>query len=138
MEKMSVQVIDPKKYGRLLARALPSVIESEEEHARFLMEIEKLMDEGEARTAEETRLMTLLAHLVQEFEDRNYPIGGSSTPTSILNTLMEQRGLTHKDIWRLFGSKGIASEVINGKRAISKAHARTLSEFFHVPIDLFL
>src|SRR5260370_28189915 len=113
--KMSLLVIDPKRYGRLLARALPAVIDSKDEHARFLAEIEKLMDKGESRTAEETRLMTLLAHLVQEFEDRNYPIGSSSTPTSILHTLMEQRGLTHKDVWRLFGSKGIASEVINGK-----------------------
>jgi HTH-type transcriptional regulator/antitoxin HigA len=51
---------------------------------------------------------------------------------------MEQRSLTHKDVWRLFGSKGVASEVLNGKRAISKAHARSLAEFFHVDAGLFL
>ncbi len=30
----------------------------------------------------------------------------------------------------VFGSSGVASEVINGKRAISKAPAKKLAEFF--------
>lgn len=51
---------------------------------------------------------------------------------------MESRGLTHKDVWVLFGSKGVASEVLNGKRAISKTHARALAGFFHVSADLFI
>ncbi|GAC1403196.1 MAG: hypothetical protein NVSMB56_18160 [Pyrinomonadaceae bacterium] len=38
----------------------------------------------------------------------------------------------------LFGSKGRASEAINGKRAISKAQAKALAEFFHVSADLFI
>ena len=37
-----------------------------------------------------------------------------------------------------FGSKGIASEVLNGKRGISKTHARALADYFHVPADLFI
>lgn len=136
---MSVALaIDEKKYGKLLARALPSVLENEEEHARLLAETEKLIDKGDSRTPEEDRVLKLLAHLIQEFEDKRYPVGESSTPTSVLNSLMEQRSLTHKDVWRLFGSKGIASEVINGKRDISKAHAKALAEFFNVPVDLFL
>jgi HTH-type transcriptional regulator/antitoxin HigA len=38
----------------------------------------------------------------------------------------------------VFGSRGIASEVVNGKRAISKAQAKKLAALFHVPADLFL
>jgi antitoxin component HigA of HigAB toxin-antitoxin module len=30
---------------------------------------------------------------------------------------MEARNLTQKDLWKVFGSKGIASEVFHGKRA---------------------
>jgi len=56
----------------------------------------------------------------------------------MLRHLMEARSLTHKDVWPLFGSKGIASEVLNGKRAISKVQARKLAEFFHVSADLFI
>jgi antitoxin component HigA of HigAB toxin-antitoxin module len=31
-----------------------------------------------------------------------------------------------------------SSDVLNGKRSISKAHARKLAEFFHVPASLFI
>jgi HTH-type transcriptional regulator/antitoxin HigA len=41
-------------------------------------------------------------------------------------------------VWPLFGSKGVASEVLNGKRSISKAQAKKLAAFFHVSADLFI
>jgi len=56
----------------------------------------------------------------------------------MLRHLMEARGLTHKDMWPLFVSRGVASEVLNGKRAISKTHAKKLAEFFHVSPALFI
>jgi predicted nucleic acid-binding protein len=33
---------------------------------------------------------------------------------------------------------GLFSDVINGKRSISKNHARKLAEFFHVPVSMFI
>jgi len=38
----------------------------------------------------------------------------------------------------VFGSRSVASDVINGKREPSKAHIRKLAELFRVPADLFL
>ena len=55
-----------------------------------------------------------------------------------LNALMEERGLKLKDIWPVLGNKGAATEVLGGRRSISKAQAKRLAEFFHVPIDLFI
>jgi len=51
---------------------------------------------------------------------------------------MESRGTKQTHLWEVFGSKGIASEVLNGKRGISKTHARALADYFHVPADLFI
>jgi len=48
------------------------------------------------------------------------------------------RNLTQKDLWKTFGSKGITSEVFHGKRAISKAQARKLAQFFRVSPELFI
>ena len=96
------------------------------------------MDTGIARTPEEEALMNLFARLIQSFEDERYRVRVTSTPASILHTLMEQQSLTQKDVWQLFGSKAVASEVLNGKRAISKAHAKALAAFFHVDAGLFL
>jgi len=42
------------------------------------------------------------------------------------------------DVGQLLGSKGRVSEVINGKRAISKAQAKALADFFHVSAELFI
>ena len=78
---------------------------------------------------EEERLFDLLVKLVADFEQQHYPMGESS-PTEMLKFLMEQRNLRQRDVMHLFGSSGIASEVINGKRAISKNQAKTLAEFF--------
>jgi HTH-type transcriptional regulator/antitoxin HigA len=51
---------------------------------------------------------------------------------------MEEHGLRQRDLLDVFGSRGIASEVVSGKRSISKAQAKKLAELFHVPADLFL
>jgi len=51
---------------------------------------------------------------------------------------MEMNRLKQADLLSVFGSSGIASEVINGKREISKAHAKALAKFFHTSTDLFL
>lgn len=56
----------------------------------------------------------------------------------MLKFLMEQRGLRQRDVAPLLGSSGVASEVINGKRAISKKQAKALAEFFHVSPELFI
>jgi hypothetical protein len=43
---MGALVIDNKKYARVLAKVLPRVITTDEEHERMLAEVEKLMDKG--------------------------------------------------------------------------------------------
>jgi HTH-type transcriptional regulator / antitoxin HigA len=56
----------------------------------------------------------------------------------MLHHLMEARNLTQKDLWKVFGSKGITSEVFHGKRSISKTQAKKLAAFFHVSAGLFI
>ncbi|HEV7859155.1 MAG TPA: helix-turn-helix domain-containing protein [Pyrinomonadaceae bacterium] len=103
----------------------------------MLLEAQKLIDKGEQRSPEEDALLDLIVHLIQEFERKFYPIG-EATPHEVLRELMNARGLKQRDLWELFGSKGIASEVINGKRGISKAQAKALAEFFHVSVEVFI
>jgi hypothetical protein len=46
--------------------------------------------------------------------------------------------LSQADLVSIFGSRGRVSEVVNGKRAISKAQAKALGEFFKVSPELFI
>jgi HTH-type transcriptional regulator/antitoxin HigA len=128
--------LDEETYGRLLKRTLPHVIRSEEELARLTDELMRL-DERENLTPEEQELAELLTVLIGEYEERRYPIRKAS-PQQTLQHLMEARNLTQKDLWKVFGSKGITSEVFHGKRSISKAQAKKLAAYFHVSAELFI
>jgi HTH-type transcriptional regulator / antitoxin HigA len=136
MEVMK-STLDKKIYASLLSEVQPKVIESEEENEFFLAEVEKLMALGEDLTAEQLQLMQLLVSLIEQFEEQHYQLH-PSTPHQVLNELVLQRGLKQKDLVPLFGSQGIASEVLNGKRSISKSQAKALGDFFHVSPALFL
>jgi len=114
---------------------MPAVIETEAENKRLLAIIEPMM--SRKLTPEEGRLFDLLAKLIQDFEELHYPMG-QSPPAETLKFLIEQRDLRQRDLVHLFGSSGIVSEVLNGKRAISKKRARVLAEFFHVSPELFI
>jgi HTH-type transcriptional regulator / antitoxin HigA len=126
-----------QRYGELLLTALPQVIETEQELARVESFIDRLLSKGANISPEEEKLLNLLSDLVEHYEDEHYPFEESS-PHEILSFLMEQNGLKQKDLLPIFGSSGIASEVCNGKRAISKAQAKKLAEFFKVSVELFL
>jgi HTH-type transcriptional regulator / antitoxin HigA len=52
--------------------------------------------------------------------------------------LMAARGLQPKDLWEVFGSKSLTSEILNGNRAISKSKAKALADFFRVSAELFI
>ena len=119
-----------KIYGQLLIDTLPRVIETEEENERFLQIIKKLMRNGEDKISpEEESLLILLSNLVEDFEEKAYPIP-DSPPNEILKMFMEDRGMKQKDLVPVFGSEGVVSEIISGKRPITLKTAKKLQEFF--------
>lgn len=129
--------VDPQKYGRLLAKALPAIIETEEENERMLAEVGRLIEKGEKRTPEEDRLFDLMVHLIEQFEERHYQLKRAE-PHEVLQELMRARDMRQRDLVPIFGSQGHASDIINGKRGISKAHAKRLGEVFNVSPELFI
>lgn len=132
-----VKELNPARYGRLLAKTLPTVIKTEAENERLLAEIEKLMDKGESMAPEELALLELMSQLVEAFEEQAYPIA-EGPPFRVLQHLMEANDLKQADLLPIFGSRGYTSDIVNGKRAISKEHAKRLGEFFHVSPSLFI
>jgi HTH-type transcriptional regulator/antitoxin HigA len=130
--------LNTAKYGQLLLEALPRPIETEEENERALAIVNELMSKGEDKlTPEEQALLKLLVRLIEDLEEKAYPIP-EAPGWRVLRTLMENRGIRQADLLHIFGSRGIASEVVNGKRAISKAQAKALGEFFKVSPELFI
>ena len=134
-----VGVLDEKKYGRLLGKYRPRMIQTDEEFDRMAAELEELdaMEERRKLDAEERELQALLAHLCTEYEDRTVE-PPTSTPLEVVQFLMDQNSLRPVDMVDVFGSRAVASQVLNGKREISKAHARRLSERFRISVAAFI
>jgi len=126
-----------QEYTQLLIAIKPKVIETEAENEFYLAEVSKLMQLGENLSSAQEQLLRLLVSLIENFEAQHYQLT-PATPLEILTELISEKDLKQKDLLSVFGSQGITSEVLNGKRAISKAHAKALGKFFKVSPALFL
>jgi HTH-type transcriptional regulator/antitoxin HigA len=111
------------------------LIETEEENERAIAELERL-DSLPRMTPEQDSGAELLTLLIEQYEQK-YDLGHAD-PLEALRSLMEDRGLRERDLIPVFGSSTVASDVLNGKREISKQRARRLAEFFHAPMSLFI
>ena len=130
--------IDARRYRRLLGEAMPVVIETEQEYQQLLSALEALMDkDDDAMSPEDGRLLKLLAMLIEDYEDRNIPLPRAE-PHKMVKYLLEEKGLKPSDLWPVVGSKSRVSEILAGKRSISKDQAKSLATFFHVPVELFI
>ena len=134
---MSTALLDERKYRELLDEALPVVIRNEQEHQRLLRAAAELMERPEgAISEEEGRLLEMLAMLIEEYEDRVHPLP-KAEPHKMLNHLLQEKQLKPSDLWDIL-PKSRVSEILSGKRGISKAQAKRLAKMLHVPVDLFL
>lgn len=129
-------MLDEIAYGNLLTATLPQVIETEEECVRVEKIVAGLLNK-KSLSPEEDKLLDLLSDLIEAYEDKVYVIE-KGDPHRILRSLIEQNGLKQNELLTIFGSSGLASEVVNGKRSISKAQAKKLADFFKVSADLFI
>ena len=131
-----ILTFDRVTYSNLLAEIAPKAIESEEEYDRLLAVAERLTF-AKNRTPEERALYKLLVTLIEVYETENYPMD-KSEPHEILQHVMESSGTRQADLVGIIGSSGVVSEVVNGKRAISKAQAKALGDYFKISPSLFI
>ncbi len=135
---VAVEHLDSRKYGRLLARVLPVVIQTEQEYDRIDAEIGRLLKKGHRNLSlEELALLELMTKLIEDYDTQNYSFP-KSQPHEALRALMTQNDLTQTDLLPIFKSRGYISEVLSGKRAISKRIAKALGERFSVSAELFI
>jgi HTH-type transcriptional regulator/antitoxin HigA len=139
VEAMSATLaIDRRKYVRLANRIVVKAIETEEEYDAMVAAIERLFDKGEENLSlEESALLETMAILIQAYDEEHYPLPKPS-PNEMLAYLMETSGRKPKDLLPILGTRGRVSEVLSGKRSISKEQAKGLGAFFKVSAELFI
>ena len=129
----------PQRYRRLVSATLPHKIYNEEEYeqvAETSLALARKEADGQA-TPEEITLLELLYILLEEYDRRVEPLP-SALPHQVLQHYLEVRGMKQKDLLGVYESEGAISDVLNGRRAISKDKAKKLAQLFDVKVDLFL
>jgi len=113
----------------------PEVIQDEKQNRAYIGRLEVLSSKKHLTSAEQ-KLMRLLLLLVEDFERNSDPIPDAG-PIDVLRHLMEAHGLRQRDLTDVFGAESIVSEVLHGKRELTKAHIRRLSVRFSVSPAVF-
>ena len=132
----TVSGINERKYGKLLAETLPRVIANDEEFDRMVAQLEALSIPERQLSAEEDALATLLERLIADYDDKfSLP---EQPPHEMVKYLMDQRGLKQADLVPVLGSRAQVSDLVNGKRGISKAQIKKLAAYFRVSPELFI
>jgi HTH-type transcriptional regulator / antitoxin HigA len=123
-------------YPSLVSKAEPKVIHTEELNEKFVTILEKLDSRWDMLSEPEKELHELLLFLVQDFERRTYKLR-AATPIEVISELMDANNLKQKDLVGIFETASVVSEVLNGKRELTKEHIKRLCERFNVSPELF-
>ena len=132
MEEMNALAAN---YAALLSETRPEVIRDEKQNQAYIRRLEDLTSKKSVTRAEE-KLIELLAVLIEDFEAKHYPVPDAS-PLAVIRHLMEAHHLRQKDLVDVFGTESIVSEVLHGKRQLTKEHISRLSARFGISPAVF-
>ena len=124
---MGVISIDPVEYGQLLANTRPKVIETQAEFREARKLLERLTFADREPSPAELALRELLRKLVTDYDDRMHPMPKIEA-RKLVRRLLEQRELKQKDLIPVLGASSAVSDILSGKRSISKTQAKKLAE----------
>ncbi|HXC91265.1 MAG TPA: helix-turn-helix domain-containing protein [Stellaceae bacterium] len=110
-------------------------IRSEADYRAALADIERLW-KSEPGTPEGDRV-DVLATLIEAYEARHHPIPAPDPIAAVL-FMMEQKGLTRRDLEAALGSRGRVSEILNRKRPLTLPMVRALSALLDIPTEVLV
>jgi HTH-type transcriptional regulator/antitoxin HigA len=121
-----------------LDRSRPHVLRNEEEYEAALAEVDAIIKGEPALGTPESDWLELLVVLIESYEREHYPMGGTSTPQSVLDFMLDQRGMSRSDLGDIMGGRSRVSEFFAGKRQLSITQIRRLRNLLKVPADLLI
>jgi HTH-type transcriptional regulator / antitoxin HigA len=94
---------------------------------------EKTLDQGERS------YLSALAQFVEDYEERHHRIAVEDLGVlDVLKFLMRENRMKSSDLGKLLGSRSVASQILNGRRELSKTHILILADRFKVEPGLFM
>ena len=112
-------------------------VRTKQDYAQVRVTIDALLDEvGDDEDHPLAEVLYYLADQVKAYEDEHFQIPKAES-NDVLRFLMEQHGLKQEDLADCAAQSRI-SDILSGRRSISKEIAKRLAHRFHVRADVFL
>jgi HTH-type transcriptional regulator/antitoxin HigA len=119
----------------MIRQGAPHLIHSDEELAVYSAALFDLTGKADP-TPEEEEAIELLTLLIDRYETQRYPMPDVE-PAEMLRFLLDQNGLSQRDVAEELGSESTVSLVLSGRRPLNRDHIARLSARFHVSPAVF-
>jgi HTH-type transcriptional regulator/antitoxin HigA len=129
---MSTVLANPTE---MIRQGAPRLIHSDEELAEYTRSLFELTAKPNP-TLDEEEAIELMTLLIDRYESEHYPVP-EAEPAEVLRFLLEQNGLSQRDIAPELGSESTVSLVLSGKRQLNRDHIARLSRRFNVSPAVF-
>jgi HTH-type transcriptional regulator / antitoxin HigA len=129
---MSTTLANPAK---MISLGAPHLIHSEKELAAYTKALFDLTAKS-APTANDDEAIALLTLLIDQYESQHHAVPDAE-PADVLRFLLDQNGLTQRDIANELGSETTVSLILSGRRHLTREHIQRLSRRFHVAPSVF-
>ncbi len=126
-------------YDSLLLKYKPRPIRNDREYRRALRQVEKLIQRhGPVPPRAEGELIAVLSTLIESYEVDRFPRRKPS-PAEMLAHLIDAKPVTKAAVARATGiPRSTITNVVSGRRQISKENVIKLATYFHVDPSVFL
>lgn len=120
----------------MVKRGAPRVIRDDSELKEYTDALFHLTAKGRPSRAEQDAI-DLLSLLIERYESERFVLPNAS-PLDVLRFLMDQHGVTQRELSMDLGSESLVSLILAGKRNLTVSHMHALAKRFHVPASVFL
>ena len=126
-------------YDSLLLEYKPRAFLNDREHRRALRQVEELIQQnGPKPSRAEGELIAVLSTLIESYEVDRIP-RQKPTPAKMLAHLIDAKQVTKAEVARIAKiPRSTITNVVSGRRQISKENVAKLAAYFHVDPSVFL
>ncbi|MBN8860425.1 MAG: transcriptional regulator [Sphingobacteriales bacterium] len=112
-------------------------IKNNQQYEDALARTYKLMQKNIKPNSKESDELEILAILIKEYENEHYPIP-KPNPIEAIKFRLEQMNMSEVELSEILGYRSRKSEILSGKRKLSLAMIRKLTENLHIPADVLI
>lgn len=133
---MNIQDISAHWVALHEALGVAAPIADEDQYLKLLAQVDALVDQTGGDDAHPLwGLIAVVGDRIREYEDRVHPWPDTSTPATVLASLMEEHGLKQSDLPEI-GAQSVVSAVLAGKRKLNLRQVKALARRFSVSLEV--